>query len=101
LSFNTPPLDKPSRSNIDIRYDKVKKLMNELDDLSDHFDSVILTQDQVDENNIALSSSDQNNKTINNLESLFTVVINPEWGFIQDKDLYREKEKLLKKHVVI
>ena len=100
MSFNTPPLDKSFRSNIDIQYDKIKKLMNELDDLSDHFDSDIFTQDQVDQNNITLSSSDQNSKTIDNPESSFTMIINSEWGFIQDKDLYREKEKLLK-YVVI
>jgi len=90
LSSTPPPLDKPSSSNVDIQYDKIKKLMKELDDLSGNFDSVILAQDQVAENIITLPSSDQNNRTINNSE----------WGFIQDKDLYREKEKLLK-HVVI
>ncbi len=99
MSSNTPP-DKTSRSNIDTRYEEVEKLMRELDDLSDHFDSDIPAQDPIRGNNVTLSSYDQNNRKINNSESFPTVVINPRWGFIQDKELYREKEKLLKNVVI-
>lgn len=98
MSFNTP-LDKTSRSNIDIRYEEIKKLMKELDDMSDNFDSVILAQVQFTENNTTPSSFNQNNKTISNSKSIPTITINPSWGFIRDKDLFREKEKLLK-HLV-
>ena len=90
-----------TKSDINVQYEEVKKLMKELDDLSDNFDSVILAQDKFSKNNLVLQSSDQNNITIDNSKSLSDVLTNNSgWGFIQDKDLYREKEKLLK-HVVI
>ena len=98
MSSNNFP-DKTTRSNIDIRYDEVKKLMQDLCDASNNFNSVILTQDQIPEN-ITITSSDQKNKPINNSESISTANINPQWGFIQEKDLDDEKEKLLK-HVAI
>jgi len=58
-----------------MRYQKVKKSLNKLDTISDHFNSVILAaQDPIFENNII--TSDQNNATINNSKSIPAVFIN-------------------------
>jgi len=82
-----------SHSDVDIRYDKIKKLMNDLNNIGYNFNSVILTQDQIPKNTFTPKSIDQNNLIINRSKSIF---INPGWEFILEKDLHKEKEKLLK-----
>lgn len=59
-------------SNIDMIYQKVKKSLNKLDAISNHFNSVILASDPIFENNIM--TSDQNNGTINNSKSIPSVM---------------------------
>lgn len=79
-----------------MRYAKVKKLMENLDNMSDNFDSIIVTQDQITENSPLIpSSSNQNNNIVDNS----TIVTNPRWKFIQEKDLHVEEKKLLK-HII-
>lgn len=93
MAFNTPSNIK-FRSNIDKRYDAIKKLMNELDDMSNNFNSVIIAQDKISKNNITSLSSNQNNTIIN--KSISIIINETKWGFIKDKDLHYEKEKLIK-----
>jgi len=66
-------------SNIDMRYQKVKKSLNKLNTMSDHFNSVILAQDPIFENNIM--TYDQNNGTINNSKSIFSVMFSDKGVF--------------------
>ena len=86
-------INNTSNSAIESQYEKIKKLMNELESNSDNFNSVILHQEEISRNDTSLISHDQNNNQANISKSI--VITNPNWGFIKDDELSREKGKLL------
>lgn len=71
--------DSISETDIDNQYDKLKKLMSELNEISVNFDSVIIAQDKTLTGKVFESDNNIHN-----------------WKYIKAKDIFIEKEKLLK-----
>jgi len=76
--------DKTMSSKIDARYEEMKKLMVDLNEIT-NFDSVIVDQPQVIKEP-TISNSIQQNYTVNQ----------PRWKFILENNLLTEHKKLLK-----
>lgn len=75
------------KNDVDTRYDQIRKMMEDLSGISNDFDSIILSEGHTPAINtepLVLSPDD------------FPADLPPKWGFIPEKDISVQRQKLLK-----